>query len=99
MRDDVDSEAPSFNLVDGQRHAVDSDRALARDQPLERRRHLDREAHGLLLRPALDDTPDAVDMARDDMAAQLVADLERSLEVDARADLPVLDRGEAQRLG
>ena len=30
-----------------------------------------------------DDRRDAVDMARDDMAAEFVADLERALEVDA----------------
>ncbi len=41
---------------------------------------------------------DAIDMAGNDMAAQLVAGLERALQVDALAGLPVAQRRLAQRL-
>ena len=41
----------------------------------------------------------AVGMAGDDVAAELVADLERALEIDARARSPAPTRGHAQRLG
>ena len=40
---------------------------------------------------------DAVDVPRHDMPAQLVAGLERTLEVDALARPPVAQRGLAQR--
>ena len=40
---------------------------------------------------AADDGRDAVDMAGDDVAAELVADLERALEIDARCRCPIAE--------
>ena len=45
-----------------------------------------------------EDLRHAVDMARDDVPAELVADLERALEVEARARPPCADRGAGKRL-
>ena len=42
---------------------------------------------------------DAVDMAGDDMAAQLVAELEGAFEIDAGAVAPAADSGQPQRFG
>src|SRR5262249_14207754 len=38
-------------------------------------------------------------MAGDDVPAELIADLERAFEIDARAPLPAANRGHPQRLG
>ena len=46
-----------------------------------------------------DELGDAVDMARDDMAAELVADLQRAFEIEPRALLPGAGRGHPQGLG
>ena len=42
---------------------------------------------------------DGVDMARDDMTAELVAGFQRALEIDAAADLPVLEVRARQAFG
>ena len=46
-----------------------------------------------------DDRRDAVHVARDDMAAEFVADLERALEIDPRPDLPVANRRAVEGFG
>src|SRR3546814_9837847 len=45
------------------------------------------------------DAPDVVDMAGDDMPAQLVADLQRAFEVQAAAGVPHPRRGARERFG
>ena len=80
------------DLVDGQRDAVERDRALLRDEARERLRRAQASSapcrSGLRARQL----GEAVDMAADDMAAEFVANLERALEIDARALLPACRR-------
>jgi hypothetical protein len=64
----------ALDLVDRQRHAVDRDRALGAMKRRQRRRHLERHADESFSGPRSTMLADAVDMAGDDMAAQLVAD-------------------------
>src|SRR4029077_9626334 len=73
MRDEVDAEAIALNLVDGERDAVERDRAFGRDRLGEGLGHAEGEALGIALAPSLDDFGDRVDVARNDMAAELVA--------------------------
>ena len=97
--DDVDAEAVVLDLVDGERDAVERDGALGRDEARELapapRRVKRRE---LAVGADVDDAADAVDVPGHDMPAELVAGLERALQVDAPAGLPVAERGLAQRL-
>ena len=48
---------------------------------------------------ALDQFGEPIDVAGDDVAAEFVADLERTLQIDRRPGLPCADRGDRQRLG
>ena len=81
------------DLVDGQRHAVDGDRALGREEW--RERGIDRDADALRIAfvADADDPAGAIDMAGDDMAAEFVADLQRAFEVQAAASGPHALRG------
>ncbi len=76
----------SRDLVDGQRDAVERDRALGRDRPREMR-PAPRRRSAANRPPARRSTNacDAVDMAEHDMAAELVAEAQRPLEIDLRA--------------
>ena len=102
VRNDVDAEARAIDLVHRQRDAVERDRALGRDEARQRHRHLERDAHGLAFRRHRDDLAHAVDMAGDEMAAQLVAELSgRSRLTGSPAFQPpsvVLDKRLARRL-
>ena len=84
---------------DGERDAVDRDRALLDDVARQRRRH--REPHELpaLAGHALDDDAGAVDVALDDVAAEAAARRDRPLQVDPRARDGAGERGAAQGLG
>ena len=62
-------------------------------------RRLENEADGFGFRPPLDDARDAVDMAGDEMPAQLVADPQRSFEIDRGALSPLADRRAGQGFG
>src|SRR5207237_4213919 len=103
-RDDVDGEGhaavgEALDLVHGQRDAVERDRALGGDigAELPARDHADAPRIADLLDRR--DLADPVDMAGDDMPAELVADLERALEVDLRAFGPEAGRSAALGLG
>ena len=61
-------------------------------------RHLEDEAGRLAEILARDDRGESVDMAGDHMAAEFVAKLQRALEIDARAGIPVRDLGQCQGL-
>ena len=98
MVDQQHVEARAVDAVDGERRAVERDRALRRDEFGEVARRLQREAHSLALVLARHDLGHAVDMARHDVAAELVADLQRALQIDARAGLPAGSGGKPQRL-
>ena len=84
MRDQRHFEAGLVERGDGQRDAVDRDRALldAVAQQLERR--LDPHAHAVALGRDRGDRADAVDVALHLVAAERIAGTERRLDVDAR---------------
>ena len=94
---------PSFTVSEVPSRATEPFSAMKRG---ERARRADVEAGASAPRVlarrhllARDDLGDAVHMAGDDVAAELVADLERALEIDPRARRPVADGGARQRLG
>src|SRR6185436_1483040 len=88
-----------LDLVDRQRDAVERDRSLGGDIARERGPRDQADAQRIADRLDRGDLADAVDMAGDDMAAKLVADLERALQVERRALGPESRRGAALRLG
>ena len=61
MRDDVDAELRAFDLVHGERGAVDGDRALGRNETGDRGRDADTEALRVSLRDNRDDLAYIVD--------------------------------------
>ena len=71
----------AFDVVDGERGAVERDGALFGDETRERRGRLDPEPLHTVECLIDDDRRDAIDMPRDEMAAQLVGDLERAFEI------------------
>src|SRR3546814_14329147 len=104
MRDDVEREMRLAvrlvgDFVDRQRDAIDGDRALGRDMRRERRGRRDGDGHAVADGFDRHDAPDVVDMAGDDMPAQLVADLQRAFEVQAAAGGPHPRRGARERFG
>src|SRR5690625_3583846 len=103
MRDDVDAEMGGirrvFDLVHRQRDAVDRDRAFRRDETAKLARGSNSQASGCALGPDRDDLADPVYMARDNMPAKLVADLQRGFQIDPCAFLPEPDRGARAGLG
>src|SRR4029453_2776871 len=96
MWDNVHAEAVSLDLIHRQGNAVDGDRALGSDETRQLARRLEDEAHAAAFRRPRHDRAHAVDMAIDEMAAQLVAELERQFEVDPAALLPVAEMGLVQ---
>ena len=89
----------ALDRVDRQRHAIDRDRALGGDDS-------DAAARGprssIRCDPPSgvdrDDAAQTIDMARDDMAAQLVAELRRPLQIDRVPRGPAAQRRLVQRL-
>src|SRR5437868_4891989 len=61
-------------------------------------RRLDFEIRRALERTTRGDCPDAIDVASDDMAAELVADFERAFEIEPRANTPRAGGGALERL-
>ena len=99
VRDDQDGERVAFDLVDGERHAVECDGTLGRDEARKLRRHAQRQFRAVEKIIARDQLGDAVDMAADHVAAELVAEPKRSFEVELGAALPGRGGGHAQGLG
>ena len=58
---------------------------FGRDKRHQRGGRRDDETHRLALRPSVEDSRDAIDMARHDMAAEFVADPQRAFEIDRGA--------------
>ena len=85
MRNDHHVEARAVDAVDGERRAVERDRAFFRDEARQLRRRLEDEARHVALIVALDDFRHAIDVSADQMSAELVAELQRPLEIDPRA--------------
>src|SRR5512132_2302196 len=97
VRNDVDPEPRSVHLVDGQRNAVDGDRPLRGDEAGELSRRLEDEAARGPFRRDRHYAADAIDVAGDDMPAQLVADPESALEIHRRTRPPFTEGGAPQR--
>src|SRR5690606_13278401 len=88
MRDEVDAEPAPLDLVHRERRAVEGDRSLGGDEAGERVGGAEGDAQAVALRPERLDPGRAVDMAGDDMPAELVPDPERAFEVDAPSGSP-----------
>ena len=100
--DDVDREMGRAvlgvaHVVDGQRHAVERDRPLGAIIGAEIARDADADSGRIAFRADTDTSPTRIDMAGDDMAAELVAEPQRALEVEPRAFAPLIRRGARQR--
>src|SRR5215471_3956601 len=98
MRNDIDLEGVALHGVHREAHAVDRDGALLRNVAAQRLRHANpyrRRARG---RRELDDLANAVDVARHEMPIERVADLQRRLEIHARADAELAERRDVERL-
>ncbi len=98
MRDDIDAEAVLRHLIDRQADAVECDRALGGDKARQLLGGVEDKAHRLGLGAPLDDPHQAVDMTQNEMPAELVAQSQRTLEIDRRALLPLRERGACQGL-
>src|SRR5215472_12864966 len=98
MRDDIDAEAGARHLVYRKRDTVDRDGALGGDARRQRRGRFEDQANGVTLRTLRHQPADAIDVPCDQVSAEFVAELERALEVDGRADPPMAERGARERL-
>src|SRR6185437_10335553 len=98
VRDEVHAETVALDLVDRQRHPFESDRALGRDGAGELVWHAEAEAFGIPLLSPLDDLGHGIDMAGDDMPAELIPNFQRAFEIDPAADTPLLEDRARQRL-
>ena len=76
------------DAIDGERRAVERDRAFFGDEARERVRARDDKAAMPSKISTATIFADAVDMAGDDMAAEFVADLQRPFEIEFGAGLP-----------
>ena len=93
---DVDRKVIGADLIDGERDAIDRDRALDRDQGGEVLGDANLQTVGLAHRFQRGDGADGVDVAEHDVTAQLVTDPERTLQIDGIADLPTACGGDLQ---
>ena len=91
--DEIDPEACALDLIDGERCAVQSDGAFGRDEAGELFWGLERDAGAVAFVFHGRDARDAIDMARDNMTAKLIADFERALQIDTTAFDPCADVG------
>src|SRR5690606_7050944 len=97
VRHHVYLESPPVDRIHGQAHAVDRDRALPRDVALEPWRHLDLDHAGAAVAAYGRHAADAVDVAQDQVTVERIAELERRLEIHARAGLEPAERGHRER--
>src|SRR5262249_11906698 len=86
-------------LVAGQRPPGERDQPLRRNETGKPRRHAQSEPRHVGQILARSHGCDTVGMPGDDVPTELIADLERTFEIDARAPLPTAHRGRPQRLG
>src|SRR4051794_34697041 len=101
--DDVDREIRRSvvrvaDVVHGERNSVERDGTLAGDHPGEAGGNAHADADRIAFRADSDHFADRIDVARDDMAAKLVADAQGSLQVEARALAPEVGCGARHRL-
>src|SRR5207342_167739 len=81
MRDDIHLEASALHGVYREAHAVDCDRALARDVARELRRRLDLQARAAAQVLERGDAAHAVDVAAHEVAIDAIGEPERLLQV------------------
>src|SRR4051812_47146084 len=84
LGDQRDREPVLADVRDGERHAVDRDRALLHHVAQQPGLGVDDDDPGEPLLPGLADDPEAVDVALHDVAAEPVGGAQRELEVDRR---------------
>src|SRR3954468_434469 len=72
VRDDVHAEASAGHLVDRERHAIERNRALGGDEALEILGRLELPTRSVAPGLGRDDAREPIDMAVDEMPAQLV---------------------------
>lgn len=85
MADQQHVEIRAFDGVDGQRGAVERHGTLGRHEFRQMLRRAQANAHRLAFRFHRKDFRPAIDMAGNDVAAKLIADLERPLQIDVGA--------------
>ena len=104
MGDDIDGEVSALvlsfaDVVHCQRYAIKGDRAFGGDHRRKILRHADSDANRIAFRASADHLSDGIDVAGDDMAAELVAEPERPLKVEPRSFPPMVACGFRDRLG
>ena len=99
VRDDQNREGVGGDLVDGERDAIERDRALGGDEAHQIARRAQGQPRHVGQVLARDKLGDAIDMAGDDMAAQFVAHLQGAFEIEPGARRPCAGRRHAQRFG
>src|SRR5690606_3192827 len=85
--------------IDRQRYAVERDRALGGDMRCKRGRRRDGDLHAVTDGLDRHHVPDRIDVTGDDMPAELVANAQGALKVEAPPRIPHVGRGARQRLG
>jgi hypothetical protein len=97
MPDQKDIEVGIVDRIDRQRCSVKRHRPLGRDEAGQRLGGAQGETAGFAFIGNRNDLGLPVNMAGDHVAAELVADLQRSLQIDPRAGCPGADGGQPQR--
>lgn len=96
---DIDAKVRARDLIDGQRGAIECHRPFRRDEFGQIRGGLKCQAGAVTLLAHFGDLRHAIDMARHDMPAQLVAQPQSTFEVEPFAQLPRADVGLGHALG
>ena len=91
--DKVDAELAVIDLVHRERGAIQRDGAFGRDVAGQFTRGAQGDARAVALAAHLHDLGHAIHMARHDMAAQFIPDLERPLKVQGAAHTPQIEIG------
>ena len=99
VRNYFDGKDAVLDRENGKADSVDGDRALLDQVARLRGRNLEGEEFGVALGLDRHDPADTVDVARDQMAAEQLAQREASLQIDAAAGLQIAKRGASQGLG
>src|SRR5258708_7122144 len=81
VRDEVHLEAQTLDAIDRKAYSIDRDRALARDEARERRGRLDHEPRASAQLFERDDFAHGIDVARDEMPVDALAEAQRLSQV------------------